>query len=70
MITMSENRIQIRHGTSAPSTSDDLMPYELGFSTSNKRLYISDATNSFVDLTGTDGPVEITSDFSIEPSNA
>lgn len=35
------NRIKIRHGSSIPTTSS-LLPYELGWNTANKVLYIND----------------------------
>lgn len=38
------NRIQIRHGTTAPTT-DDLLPYELGWSDNTDLLYINDGNN-------------------------
>ena len=38
------NRIQIRHGAGAPINGNDLMllPFELGWDTTNKALYIND----------------------------
>ena len=41
------NRIQIRHGSSIPTTtSSSLLPYELGWNTANKILYINDNNNA------------------------
>ena len=39
------NRIKIRHGNSIPTTSS-LLPYELGWNTANKILYINDNNNA------------------------
>ena len=39
------NRIKIRHGNSIPTTSS-LLPYELGWNTVNKILYINDNNNA------------------------
>lgn len=41
------NRIKIRHGNSIPTTSaSSLLPYELGWNTANKILYINDNNNA------------------------
>lgn len=39
-----ENRIQIRHGDTAP-TANDLLPHELGWSDDTSCLYIKDDSN-------------------------
>ena len=64
---MGENRIQIRHGAAAP-TSGDLLEHEMGYSRSDKTLYINDS-GSIISVAG-GAPIDITSSLSIEATSA
>lgn len=48
------NRFQVRHGVETPTT-DNLLAYELGWSTSDKQLYIYDAEAGIREIGGGGG---------------